>query len=125
MEINFFNYVSENIFMYGVSAQLVGCILSLFIVPKIRKLALAKSLTDSPSERKSHTTEIPVLGGVAIYLACALTIYLFTFIFQNKLSLNNFNVIGPATLVLLFVGVVDDILELKSTLKLLIELIIY
>jgi UDP-GlcNAc:undecaprenyl-phosphate GlcNAc-1-phosphate transferase len=124
MKSDFVNYLSQNILMYGFLAQLVGSILSLYFVPTIRKLALAKSFTDSPSKRKSHTTEIPILGGVGVYLACILTIYLFTLVFQDIISLNDFSVIGPATLILLFVGIVDDILGLKPTLKLVIQLIV-
>jgi UDP-GlcNAc:undecaprenyl-phosphate GlcNAc-1-phosphate transferase len=124
MKSDFVNYLSQNILMYGVLAQLVGSILSLYFVPTIRKLALAKSFTDSPSKRKSHTTETPILGGVGVYMACLLTIYLFTLVFQDIISLNDFSILGPATLILLFVGIVDDILGLKPTLKLVIQLIV-
>jgi UDP-GlcNAc:undecaprenyl-phosphate/decaprenyl-phosphate GlcNAc-1-phosphate transferase len=43
--------------------------LSSCLVPPVRKLALAFGVIDRPGERKSHSTPVPRLGGLAIFLS--------------------------------------------------------
>ena len=49
-------------------------ILSVFLTPLFRKLAVRLSFLDNPEERKLHSEAKPLLGGVAIYLAFTLTV---------------------------------------------------
>ena len=48
---NIFEYISQNILLYGFLAQFLAVLLSIYFVPTMRKLALAKNLTDTPSAR--------------------------------------------------------------------------
>ena len=82
---DFLNYIANNILVYGFLVQLLAVLLSLYFVPVIRKLALVKNLTDTPSARKSHKTEVPVLGGVAVYLAAAFAMLVVAYIFEGKM----------------------------------------
>ena len=77
-------YISDDILLYGFLAQLLAAVLSIYFVPTVRKLALAKKITDSPSARKSHTTEVPVLGGVAVYLSGSFLYVCYSFCFSFK-----------------------------------------
>ena len=79
-------YISDDILLYGFLAQLLAAVLSVYFVPTVRKLALAKKITDSPSARKSHTAEVPVLGGVAVYLAAAFSMFVIAFVFPSKIE---------------------------------------
>ena len=117
-------YISNDILLYGFLAQFLAAILSLYFVPTIRKLALAKKITDSPSTRKSHTTEVPVLGGVAVYLAAALSMFVIAFVFPSKIETSAFFLLAFGSMMLLFVGVVDDIVGLKPLHKLIFQLIV-
>ena len=83
-------YISNDILLYGFLAQFLAAILSIYIVPTVRKLALAKKITDSPSARKSHTTEVPVLGGVAVYLAAAFSMFIVAFVFPSRIDSHRF-----------------------------------
>ncbi len=119
---NFFYSISNNILQYGFLVQLLAVALSLYFVPTIRKLAMAKNLTDTPSARKSHTKAVPVLGGVAIYLAASFAMLIVIYIFPSKIETSNFFLLGVGSMVLLFVGVLDDIVGLKPLHKLFFQL---
>ena len=84
MEEGLIEYISNDILLYGFLAQFLAAVLSVYFVPTVRKLALAKKITDSPSARKSHTTEVPVLGGVAVYLSGSFLYVCYSFCFSLK-----------------------------------------
>ena len=121
---NIFEYIANNILLYGFLAQFLAAVLSIYIVPTIRKLALTRDFTDSPSVRKSHTTKVPVLGGVAIYLASVLSMFIIVYLFPTKIDSNSFIVLGIGSLMLLFAGVLDDLLGLKIRQRFLIQTIV-
>jgi len=121
---DFLNYIANNILVYGFLVQLLAVLLSLYFVPIIRKLALVKNLTDTPSARKSHKTEVPVLGGVAVYLAAAFAMLVVAYIFPSKIETSEFFLLGVGSMVLLFVGVLDDIVGLKPMHKLIFQLLV-
>ena len=117
-------YISNDILLYGFLAQFLAAILSIYFVPTVRKLALAKKITDSPSARKSHTTEVPVLGGVAVYLAAAFSMFVVAFVFPSRIDATDFFLLGFGSMLLLFVGVLDDIVGLKPMTKLILQLVV-
>src|SRR4051812_41279166 len=54
---------------------LITVALSLSVTPLIKRLAIKTGTLDFPkSERKIHKTPVPLLGGLAVYLAFAITI---------------------------------------------------
>ena len=118
------HYISDNILLYGFLVQLLAVIFSLYFVPAIRKLASVKKLTDSPSARKSHKTEVPVLGGVAVYLAASFAMLIIAYIFPSKIETSKFFLFGFSSMFLLFIGVLDDIVGLKPMHKLIFQLLV-
>ena len=85
---------------------------SFFAVPIVRAGALWRGVLDQPTARKAHAVTTPLLGGMAVYFAFALTV-LFNFNFSRELK----GVALGATAVVL-VGIVDDLLDLPAWLKL-------
>ena len=124
MVSNIFEYIANNILLYGFLAQFLAVILSIYFVPTMRKLALIKNLTDTPSARKSHSTQVPVLGGLAIYLAAAFSMVLMACIFPSKTIILDFFLLGFGSMTLLFIGVLDDIVGLKPMQKLIFQIIV-
>jgi len=124
MEEGVIEYMSNDILLYGFLAQFLAAILSIYFVPTVRKLALAKKITATPSARKPHSTEVPVLGGVAIYLAAAFSMLIVAFIFPSKIDANDFFLLGFGSMIFLFVGVLDDIVGLKPMTKLILQLVV-
>ncbi len=53
---------------------LVPLLLSLLLTPIVIKFANRIGATDSPDERKVHTSEMPRIGGLAVILSAAGTI---------------------------------------------------
>jgi len=121
---NIFEYIANNILLYGFLAQFLAVLLSIYFVPTMRKLALAKNLTDTPSARKSHSTQVPVLGGLAIYLAAAFSMFLMACAFPSKTIILDFFLLGFGSMTLLFIGVLDDIVGLKPMQKLIFQIIV-
>jgi len=117
-------YISNDILLYGFLAQFLAAVLSIYFVPTVRKLALAKNITATPSARKPHSTEVPVLGGVAIYLAAAFSMFIVAFVFPSKIDANDFFLLGFGSMIFLFVGVLDDIVGLKAKTKLILQIVV-
>ncbi|MCK9209095.1 MAG: hypothetical protein M0P66_18440, partial [Salinivirgaceae bacterium] len=53
-------------------------IVSYFTIPVIIGIAKTKHLYDVPGDRASHTTAIPTLGGLGIFIGFILSMTLFT-----------------------------------------------
>lgn len=88
--------------------------LSAAFTPWVRRLALSKGIVDRPSTpRKIHTKPIAYLGGVAIFTAFVVTVMIFLPMTRQLLAL----LLG--CLILVAIGVVDDIIDLPAGVKLI------
>ncbi len=88
-----------------------------FLTLIIRRIAMKLKVLDYPEERKIHEQPIPLLGGLAIYIAYMATIFLnFSFSVELKGV-----VLGGS--VILIVGLVDDIKEISATWKLVAQIL--
>jgi len=89
------------------------------IIPSIISVSRAKHLFDKPDQRKSHTSDIPTLGGVAVFMGMVLPLaFLNGSAFEHQLK---FIFIGM--LILFFVGIKDDLLVISPRTKLIAEII--
>ncbi|MBI4636909.1 MAG: undecaprenyl/decaprenyl-phosphate alpha-N-acetylglucosaminyl 1-phosphate transferase [Candidatus Rokubacteria bacterium] len=93
--------------------MLLAFTLALCAVPIVRAAALWWGVLDQPAARKVHAVATPLLGGVAVYGAFAVTV-LANFEFSRPLK----GVALGASLVVA-VGVLDDLRDLPAWLKLL------
>jgi len=87
-------------------------------IPSIVSVANAKGLFDKPGQRKSHTHNIPNLGGVAIFAGILLSLALFINIGVNK----EITYLFASMIVLFFIGLKDDVLIIAPNKKLIGEL---
>lgn len=92
-------------------------LLAYFLTLVFRRMATRFKILDHPEERKIHTQPIPLLGGLSIYLAYVVTIFL-NFSFSVELK----GVILGGT-VILIIGLIDDIRELSATWKLVAQIL--
>ncbi|MFM2393659.1 MAG: hypothetical protein RLZZ546_1641, partial [Bacteroidota bacterium] len=107
-----------NILQYVIA--FIGSILfSLIFIAIYRKIALNIGLVDKPNQRKVHTDNIPLVGGIGIFS----TVLLMNFI-DTPTWLLNYEVrnlfLGAG--IILIMGIFDDRYDLKATLKLTIQL---
>lgn len=102
----------------SVYAFLLALVLSLTLTPLVRAFARRVGALCYPNERSVHRSPVPYLGGVAIYIASASVIILFG---GGDQAAKNATVIGG--LLILIVGVIDDLLELRPWQKVLGQLV--
>lgn len=96
-----------------VFASITSFVITFLAIPSIIKVSIIKNLFDEPSERKAHKSSIPTLGGVAIFAG---VIFSFTF-WSIGLDYQATQYIIAATLVMFFIGLKDDIIELTASKK--------
>lgn len=96
---------------------LLCLIASIMITPFIKKLAVKYHITDKPNERKIHQTNMPRLGGLAIYVSFMIGLLIFRPHDENMIYL----VIG--SLIIVATGILDDIYDLAPRYKLLGQLL--
>ena len=101
-----------------LSAFCISFVLILITVPPIINVARAKHLYEPFEERKIHTTTIPPLGGVAIFIAFILS----TIIATDGLSFDSLKYIIAAVIIMFFTGLKDDLLVISARKKFLIQL---
>lgn len=98
--------------------------LTFLLIPVNIRFANKKGWLDYPNERSSHKTPIPISGGLAFGLVIILAQIAFAFFFWDKKS--SIMVLGLSVInvLILTVGLVDDLLNLKAREKLLLQLLI-
>ncbi len=99
---------------------LVAFIATLWIHPKVLKIAIMKNLVDNPDARKLQRRPIPVMGGIAVFfgiivgLCCS----------QIALNTPNLFILAATMMIMLYIGTIDDILNLSPKLRFIIEIAI-
>ncbi len=108
----------SNLHFLVCSSAIVALGLSLRMYPVIIHVALKKQLTDVPEERKSHFTEVPNLGGVGLFIAFSLAMILFgmSVALDRPELIQLLSVLG-GTMILLFLGIKDDLVLLSPRKK--------
>ncbi|HAU31642.1 MAG: Glycosyl transferase, family 4, conserved region-containing protein [Desulfotomaculum sp. 46_296] len=97
--------------MEKLLAPVLAFFLALLITPAVRKLAFAWGAVDLPNPRKVHQHVMPRLGGLAIYVAFVIPLFL-----TMPVSLFIGLITGISLIVL--IGVIDDIKGISPWLKL-------
>jgi len=91
-----------------ILSAVVGFITTAFLIRVLYQPAIHMGLVDKPDHRKSHSGAVPLVGGIAIFLALALALYIYN---GSVAHLRSF---AMASLILLLAGVLDDLHELSS-----------
>ncbi len=90
---------------------LLAFFLANFITPIVQKIAIRFKILDYPNERKIHRQPIPLLGGLAIYLAFVITV-----VRNLNFSRELWGIVFGGTIVFLF-GLVDDLKALSAKIR--------
>jgi UDP-GlcNAc:undecaprenyl-phosphate/decaprenyl-phosphate GlcNAc-1-phosphate transferase len=111
---------------YVIMSFLLAAIITYLAIPVIINIANEKKLYDVPDDnRKLHSNPIPSLGGMGIF-AGFIVASLFMWPYRLKYSLEstiNIEYLAAACLVIFFLGVKDDILEISPLKKFIGQLI--
>ena len=103
-------FLNQHVFSFFL--LLFSILSSLLLTPFVQKIAYKFNALDIPNERKVHATPTPLMGGLAIYLAFILSIFLSLHFFSEIKG-----VILAATLIVIM-GVIDDVRGLSSVFRL-------
>ncbi|PJF46109.1 MAG: undecaprenyl/decaprenyl-phosphate alpha-N-acetylglucosaminyl 1-phosphate transferase, partial [Candidatus Thermofonsia Clade 3 bacterium] len=94
-------------------------LLTLGVVPVMRRVALQTGTVDKPSARKIHASPVPLLGGAAIYVSFILALVFF----GDRDYINEVVGIFVGATLMSFMGLVDDRWGLSSYVKLFGQLV--
>ena len=98
-----------------IGSFLVSLLIGLVSIPVIIDVARKKNLVDQPNHRTSHKGSIPNLGGMAIFGGFSIAVLMFN---VGDDAINAAYLIAGA-MVIFFVGLKDDVLELSPLKKML------
>lgn len=103
--------------VYMLLALGVAAVVSFLSTPMVKTLAYKVGAIDVPKDnRRMHTVPIPRLGGLAIFLAFLLSVLCFAKIDRQMQGI----LLGSVMIVIL--GVMDDIMALKALPKLIVQI---
>ena len=96
---------------------LVALVTSLLLIPPISRLAIGMGILDRPNDRKVHLSGTPRLGGIAIFFAFMLSVFVF-----GEIGRLERGFLAGAVIIFL-VGMADDLVGLTPRYKLLGQVI--
>lgn len=110
--------MSQNTILNYIGAFLLSFLITYFITPFVKKLAFKVGAVDIPKdERRVHKQPIPRLGGLAIFIG-----FLISYLaFSNFSNLSMGLLAG--SLVIVIVGIIDDIRPLDAKIKLVFQIL--
>lgn len=97
-----------------LASAITAFVISFLIVPVIIKYSLKKNLVDVPGRRKIHKRETPSMGGIAIFCGFFISLLIWVELAEWK----EIKFILVSLFVIFFIGVRDDLVPLKPSLKL-------
>ncbi|MCH8567127.1 MAG: hypothetical protein LAT67_02630 [Balneolales bacterium] len=108
---------------------LIPIVLSLAITPRVIHFAKKIGATDNPGDRKVHTTVMPRIGGLAIFLSSAISIIALFLLFPETFSVVFENKQSASVLIFSFValfalGFRDDLKPLSPEIKFGVQLLL-
>src|SRR4030042_1585057 len=106
---------------------LISAGFSFALTPFIRSFAKWCNVYDLPSARKIHRKPVPLLGGVAIFMAFNLTIIIGVILndsYFNNFLFSRWQGLPLCQIIILALGVTDDVLHLQPGVKFLIQIFV-
>jgi UDP-N-acetylmuramyl pentapeptide phosphotransferase/UDP-N-acetylglucosamine-1-phosphate transferase len=104
-------------FKYGMLAYVTAFVLTLIFIPPVMLMVKRFKLFDRPNARKEHTMPIPTFGGIAIFGGTLVSLLIW-FRFNTHPAVITFYL---SMVLLLGVGIMDDLRDLAARYKLVIE----
>lgn len=101
------------------SAFIIGLITVFYSIPVIVRIAKEKKLFDEPNSRRVNKVPVPNLGGVSLFIGISLA----TLIGIQQNSFPEFRYMMSSIIILLFIGIKDDLLVISARKKLFAQLI--
>ena len=105
--------------MYDIILSFITAFtLTYFAIPPIIQIAKLKNLCDEPGERRSHSTSVPTLGGIAIFAGVIFSIIMWTPFYL----FGDLQYILCAFIIIFLIGAKDDISPVAPSKKIIGQL---
>ena len=97
---------------------IIALVMTWFVFKPVLAIAKEKNLVDNPNARKLQKSPVPVMGGVAVFFGIVIGLCFF------KTTVNHVNIFSTlcAMMIMLYVGTIDDILDIPAWMKFLVEI---
>lgn len=112
-----------------LAAFTLGFLITLLLVPAVKRLAILAGALDRPDARKVHSVPTPLWGGLAIYCGVLLTVLALLLgsetvkaLLTGRMAQNLWGMLGAATL-MVAVGLYDDRHNMPARVKLAFQLL--
>lgn len=113
------NYSISSFYVKLVLSFVFSFLITWYSIPTIIKISRRKNLMDEPGQRSSHERKIPNLGGIAMFFSISVCASIFAF---QLFDLYKF--LFASLVILLYVGVMDDIMVMRAYKKLLAQVFV-
>lgn len=100
-----------------IGSLLAGFCLAVFLLYILRPVAAHINLVDEPGERKLHEGAVPLIGGIAIFVAFSFAIL------TIDSPISSLRAFFAGSLILMFTGVLDDLHELSASKRFIAQII--
>jgi len=105
--------------MYFILAFLTSFATSILFFPVLIQLFTKYKLSDSPGGRKIHQNVVPSMGGIGFFMAATISLGIWIWQF----SIPDIRYVFGGIILMFFVGLRDDFVELRASKKLLGQLV--
>ncbi|TNF98355.1 MAG: undecaprenyl/decaprenyl-phosphate alpha-N-acetylglucosaminyl 1-phosphate transferase [Gammaproteobacteria bacterium] len=100
-----------------IYSMLLGFGVTALLLQSLRRVALHINLVDTPDVRKDHVGAIPLIGGLAMFIGFSFAILLL------EIPINHLRSFFAGCMILIIVGVLDDLRELSSYVRFAAQII--
>jgi len=108
-----YSYISQ----YPYFTIFISFLIGWGFMPIVIEIAKRKDFVVKPNNRTSHVGAIPNVGGIDIFISFFFTVFIFSYGIISELQ---FTIVG--VFIILIVGFVDDLIDIKAYWKLIGEL---
>jgi UDP-GlcNAc:undecaprenyl-phosphate GlcNAc-1-phosphate transferase len=109
--------------MNGFTVPAIAFIATIVLIVLLRPMALRYGLTDSPGERKLHSGEMPLIGGIAIYFGMGIAVLVANWLGDVYIVGMPFVAFFGGATLLLIVGAWDDWVGLSPAIRFVAQII--
>jgi UDP-N-acetylmuramyl pentapeptide phosphotransferase/UDP-N-acetylglucosamine-1-phosphate transferase len=118
------SYLFDNLYFLTTCSVAFTLLVSFRLYPIIIYVVNRKGLMDDPDERSAHSNKVPTLGGMGLFIVFSLTVMLLSVLADlSRPELLKLVSLLAATLLLLIMGVKDDLVLMSPKKKLVGQLL--
>lgn len=104
--------------LFSLLPFILGAVITAFIIPPLIRVVHIKHLFEPTDHRKTHEQIVPTIGGVAIFIGFVMSVFLSSYSF----NLSEIRYLFPALILMLFIGLKDDLIVISPRKKFLAQL---